>query len=272
MNYQSHFGDRFSGKLFINYEAGKDRRVKHYYYHQTSKENAKEILEKGLEPRIGERSRLNGETDKYIYLSNRKDVPYWKILINQPVTLKIDIDYLDKDCIQEFHYSYYGEYFYDKYIPKEAISIAKVKTSLTEEQMRHFCLSVLNTISQICVEWARYIAYDGSEDEELANIAANGFLIATSNCFLYKDIISRMDFTTVSKDDFRKEVKAMGDGNYSFCDHYDFCNYNMEKRPRLWQLLGEHDKSTEDTKWLYHWLKKQFTRQLYIETGGWTGC
>lgn len=43
-----------------------------YLYHVTTEENAKSILKNGLIPKIGERSQLIGETEKYVYLCGKK--------------------------------------------------------------------------------------------------------------------------------------------------------------------------------------------------------
>ena len=38
-----------------------------YLYHVTTEENVKSILKNGLIPKIGERSQLVGETEKYLH-------------------------------------------------------------------------------------------------------------------------------------------------------------------------------------------------------------
>lgn len=59
---------------------------------------------------------------------------------------------------------------------------------------------------------------------------------------------------------------------YTFCDHYECGNFDGDKhRPRLWQMLGKHDLATDETKWLYDYLRTTFPQRLFIETGGWTG-
>lgn len=62
-----------------------------YLYHVTTEENAKSILKNGLIPKIGERSQLVGETEKYVYLCGRKDVPFWSLILDKPVVLRVEV-------------------------------------------------------------------------------------------------------------------------------------------------------------------------------------
>lgn len=78
-----------------------------YLYHVTTEENAKSILKNGLIPKIGERSQLVGETEKYVYLCGRKDVPFWSLILDKPVVLRVEMKDGEVDENNVYQYSYY---------------------------------------------------------------------------------------------------------------------------------------------------------------------
>lgn len=80
-----------------------------YLYHVTTEENAKSILKNGLIPKIGERSQLVGETEKYVYLCGRKDVPFWSLILDKPVVLRVEMKDGEVNENNVYQYSYYSE-------------------------------------------------------------------------------------------------------------------------------------------------------------------
>lgn len=52
-----------------------------YLYHITTKEHLPLIQQLGLIPMIGENSRIGGEPEPAVYLCERADLPFWKILL-----------------------------------------------------------------------------------------------------------------------------------------------------------------------------------------------
>lgn len=68
-----------------------------YLYHLTDTNTAKRILQEGLKPLIGERSRIVEEEEARIYLSDKKSIPYWKILLEKNVLLRIDAEKLNPE-------------------------------------------------------------------------------------------------------------------------------------------------------------------------------
>lgn len=97
-----------------------------YLYHLTRPEYLGQILTEGLKPMIGNNSKRVNEEKPMIYLTEKKYLPYWNILLGQPgILLRIDMSYVKVEKFHEWTYSFYKEYISDELIPKEAISIVK---------------------------------------------------------------------------------------------------------------------------------------------------
>lgn len=241
-----------------------------YYYHLTDKNSAKEILSQGLHPKIGKNSRVVGETEKAVYLASRGDVPFWKIILNQPVILKIDRTYLNELELLQYCYGLYSEYKYNHSIPKEAISIAHISTKLTFEQMKKLCISYIDDASCICIAFAKYIAYlHTKHDYAIANYEKVQNSIKAA-----RPAYEQLDMTSVDTTELITHLKALGEyGRYTLCDRYDYNNPDDDpNRPRLWEMLNKDGFATDETKWLYNWLKQNLSElALNAETGGWTG-
>lgn len=124
-----------------------------YLYHVTTEENAKSILKNGLIPKIGERSQLVGETEKYVYLCGRKDVPFWSLILDKPVVLRVEMKDGEVNENNVYQYSYYSETLTETAIPAERIRKSRVSRSLTDEQMKDLALSYVDMISLICVKF-----------------------------------------------------------------------------------------------------------------------
>lgn len=139
-----------------------------YLYHVTTEENVKSILKNGLIPKIGERSQLVGETEKYVYLCGRKDVPFWSLILDKPVVLRVEMKDGEVNENNVYQYSYYSETLTETAIPAERIRKSRVSRSLTDEQMKDLALSYVDMISLICVKFAEYITYIDDEPEEEA--------------------------------------------------------------------------------------------------------
>lgn len=135
-------------------------KIPRYLYHLTDDINIQNILKTGLEPRIGVHSQFVEETEKQIYLSDYASLPYWKIFFAKTAILRIDTEKLDKTAFTVFNYDYYSEYIYTKMIPYDAISITiQSYQTLTEQQLLDFKLSILDTVSNISLLFAKYITY-----------------------------------------------------------------------------------------------------------------
>ena len=119
------------------------------YQHVTTSENAEKILKEGLKPMIGPNSQLNREEEKFIYLCEREDIKFWRIILGRYTILEIDDAAVGE--YQEFNYSKYSEIFIDypvepQHIRKVNISPAETKQmkTLSYTQYLHIAHIVLN--------------------------------------------------------------------------------------------------------------------------------
>lgn len=239
-----------------------------YLYHVTTEENAKSILKNGLIPKIGERSQLVGETEKYVYLCGRKDVPFWSLILDKPVVLRVEMKDGEVNENNVYQYSYYSETLTESVIPAERIQKSRVSRSLTDEQMKDLALSYIDMISLICVKFAEYITYIDDEPEEEAAEDRQAIELTIE---ALKFTLPHLNFSGISAKMLRDHLHERGDGGCTLCDRYEPNWEEGEKYIRLYDLLNNHPLATNNTKWLYKWLKKTFPRRLRVDTGGWTG-
>lgn len=239
-----------------------------YLYHVTTEENAKSILKNGLIPKIGERSQLVGETEKYVYLCGRKDVPFWSLILDKPVVLRVELKDGEVDENNVCQYSYYSETLTESVIPAERIRKSRVSRSLTDEQMKDLALSYVDMISLVCVKFAEYITYIDDEPEENAEEDKTAIELTIESL---KFTLPHLNFSGINAKMLRDHLHERGDGGCTLCDRYEPNWKEGEKYIRLYDLLNSHPLATDNTKWLYKWLKKTFPRRLRVNTGGWTG-
>lgn len=239
-----------------------------YLYHVTTEENVKSILKNGLIPKIGERSQLVGETEKYVYLCGRKDVPFWSLILDKPVVLRVEMKDGEVNENNVYQYSYYSETLTETAIPAERIRKSRVSRSLTDEQMKDLALSYVDMISLICVKFAEYITYIDDEPEEEAAEDRQAIELTIE---ALKFTLPHLNFSGVNAKMLRDHLHERGDGGCTLCDRYEPNWEEGEKYIRLYDLLNSHPLATNNTKWLYKWLKKTFPRRLRVDTGGWTG-
>ena len=239
-----------------------------YLYHVTTEESAKSILKNGLIPKIGERSQLVGETEKYVYLCGRKDAPFWSLILDKPVVLRVELKDGEVDENNVYQYSYYSETLTESVIPAERIRKSQVSRSLTDEQMKDLALSYVDMISFICVRFAEYITYIDDEPEEKAEEDKTAIELTIESL---KFTLPHLNFSGINAKMLRDHLHERGDGGCTLCDRYEPNWKEGEKYIRLYDLLNSHPLATDNTKWLYKWLKKTFPRRLRVDTGGWTG-
>lgn len=240
-----------------------------YYYHVTTEENAKEILKNGLIPQIGEHSKIVGETEKAIYLCDKQSVPFWATLLDMSVVLRVSVDENEIDEGQIYEYSNYIEMVVDHSLPACNICRSNISSELSAEQMQDLALSYINTISLVCVNFARYITY--IDDEERRQEAQDNYDMVTTTIKTIQFTLPHVNFSLLSAKMIRDHLHEMGDGGYTLCDRYEPGWNDKWEGLRLYELLDRHSLATDETKWLYKWLKKTFPKRLRVDTGGWTG-
>ena len=240
-----------------------------YLYHLTDTNTAKRILQEGLKPLIGERSRIVEEEEARIYLSDKKSIPYWKILLEKNVLLRIDAEKLNPEKLDHYPYQEYEEWTYSEPIQPEWIHVSRANTEISPEQYKELCLSFLDSISQVCVQFARYVSYYDDPELDWREYAENCKESCMSSCKVLQHTLTKLDFSCLDNKKLQEHLKAAGDGAYTLCDFYEF---EWNDHPiRLWQLLGTHKLANSSTKWLYAWLRHTFPRKLRVNTGGGTG-
>ena len=239
-----------------------------YLYHLTDENSAENILKYGLKPMIGDRSKIVDETEKAIYLSDYASVPYWKLLLDRKTILRIDTSGITDLC-NDFQYSYYKEYIYKNTIQPEYIKESKDNRKLTQKQMIDLSLSLIDSISQLCVMFARYVSYKNKRPMYDKNYYDYMITFIASLQFM----LPHIDYSVLTPQMLRNYLKKEGEnGETTLCDFYEYdTNVFNKNTPRLWQLLDTHELADENTKWIYNWLKTTFPRRLRVNTGGWTG-
>ena len=207
-----------------------------YLYHVTTEENAKSILKNGLIPKIGERSQLVGETEKYVYLCGRKDVPFWSLILDKPVVLRVEMKDGEVNENNVYQYSYYSETLAETAIPAERIRKSRVSRSLTDEQMKDLALSYVDMISLICVKFAEYITYIDDEPEEEAAEDRQAIELTIE---ALKFTLPHLNFSGVNAKMLRDHLHERGDGGCTLCDRYE---PNWEEGGKCIRLYDQGEK------------------------------
>ena len=239
----------------------------HTLYHLTDKENIEDILQYGLQPQIGKRSELAKETNACIYLADAKNIPYWAAILNKQHILRIDIPNDTFDTIEFFDYYTYSEYMCSIPIPPEWIRESNIKLELSVNNYTKLLLSYIDIISDICADFAKYTVSRDTK-AEYSNDLLEGIEQTIS---VLKFTLPHFDFDKLSAKKLEKHIDKMNKrGEFTLCDSFDYGKINNKGHLRLYELLGDTEFATKNTKWLYEWLSRTFKKGLYIEAGGWT--
>lgn len=232
-------------------------------YHLTTKDSLASIKIDGLKPMIGPNSQLCKEHEKFIYLCDRKSLPYWSKMLALDHAVSIPIGSLDESKLEKFQYDCYSEYTYTGTIDSNLLKYAQIP-KLSVEQEKELCLGYIQTISAICRAYARYYLnpYDES-DEELDDAKDYAESIARPSFAVLK----RLNFGLLDKAEIRKEIRFSAEnGEMTLCDLCDFENDNC----RMYQKLNRYPKD-DQTKLrhdLYVFIRDTFKGCLNIDTGG----
>lgn len=223
---------------------------------------------------IGSRSKIVKENMPAIYLSDRISLPYWRMILNLPVLLRIDTSKLtsaQKNSINKYSYYSYNEYIMPAAIPPEAIVKSEINDKLSVPKTKKYLLSLIDNISDLCIDFAKYHLYKTNKKaylflEEQTDECANEYLndsIIHIHSLQY--MFPHLNWSVLSQKELYQHLYDMGNsGEYTMCDTYE---YDHPKITRLWELLNESPYATKETKWLYHWIESNW--KPYILTGGW---
>lgn len=227
------------------------------FYHITTENNARKILQQGLKPQIGPNSRAINETQPAIYFCKKEDIPYWQILLDSPIVLRISG--LTDENVSSYNYSYYNEYIYQHDIPAKAIRKVSIKIN-RQQAMINLCMSYLDYLSYFTVHCARYYFYNRKNTALFENIQAE------ATCIEF--IMRNLDYSVLSKQTIRKHFKELGEsGEYTICDKY--CGTDHTLLEQL--ILYPEDETSELRSKIYRYFKKYLKGCLHVNTGGWCG-
>lgn len=252
-----------------------------YLYHLTKKENMKSILDNGLIPKIGEHSKIVGEDTPAIYMSERKHIPYWRMIFpDLDALVKIEFEgNLDDYDVYTQQFSGYGQVIVTDKIENsrlEEVKLNKVKPDTLDKVNKCFCESLLNEISRFCVHACRYYTYLEPDETDPEQIETNKERHDSLryNLDYFKSFLPKLDYSKISKQDIREELKFQGEnGAYTLVDKYDVYYQPGVKNKRLYQQLTlfSKDDLTDDLIWLNNWIRTNLKGCLKVNTGGWTG-
>ena len=244
-------------------------------YHVTSKEAAADILKNGLKPDIGVNSAKIGEKRSRIYLSNKKSLLYWVILLQGDTVLEIDTTGI-KDSFNDSNVygleEDYSEFITETEIPADHIRKVRIPVDKEQKVMRRLCFLYLIDVSyfianSIVRAYAHQEIYPDIDDNILED-EDKDYINGTIDILL--TYMPRLDYKSLTNDD-KKEIRRWlvhegESGEYTLCDDY----FGTDKR--LWQQIIEFEKDeTYDNRVrLYKFIKKNFTFCHRTNTGGFT--
>lgn len=227
-----------------------------YLYHLTTKNELSSIMKNGLEPRIGANSKIVQEKTPRIYLSDKNSIPFWSVLLNKKLILRINIRGLNIN--DEYNYTKYKEFIYEHKITPDRITICDNPPSVTTQHMQELCKSYMHIISYCTTACADYytrpkwLGYSEEDmDWELENLI---------------QILPRLNFKSLSEYDIKQELIHMGQEQcmITFVDTY----FNTERRMYEQLIYYPNDKLTHKRQQLYNMIKSIFHNCLNVETGG----
>lgn len=244
-----------------------------YLYHLTTKDAVNSILKNGLKPSIGERSKQVGETKKAIYICGKHDIPYWQAILGLNTVLKIDANDIEINRENTFETGMYTEYMIHTTIPPEKITVETLNKHKPSNKIIHdLALSYMSNISYLCVACAKYYTYKNTDKEEAFYYPPD---VLQKSMETTLAVLNRLDYALCSTKEKRYELRQLGDGNYSFVDHYDFDHPwdDQTTRPKLYTMLIKYEKDElyHIRHALYKFITKNFKGCLDVDTGGWTG-
>ncbi len=236
-----------------------------YYYHVTTKDKLDAIMKEGLKPTIGKNSASVNEDEPAIYLSNRRDIPYWSILLRTDTVLKIDSRGIDLD---EWSWTYdnYEEFRTHKPIsPQWITKSSRPNKAESFAAMRDLAKSYIYTLSYMCfaairTEWS-WLNDDLSAEGETRVIEAAKTIAGDITANL--EIMSYIDFGTITQREIARVVrKHSNDACYiTFADSY----FSKDSDPdvpdagkRCWQHLAniEMEEMKDACLELHKFIKK----------------
>ena len=235
-----------------------------YLYHLTTLEALPAIFKNGIEPRIGARSLCAGESQPSVYLCERKDIPYWRIILGVTTALKIDTSLLNTTKIHKFSYDTYNEYIYNDIIPTQVISRTSTVAPTASNKIT-LCESYIITISELVLATVKYYEKAAGKQENQYH-EQKEWLEHRYDATLYA--LNNLNYNIMTTKMKRNFLKQYGDsGEYTFLDTF------KNTPNKLYQQMAnyEPDDLTNKIMKLKTFIETSFTDCLDLNTGGWTG-
>lgn len=228
-----------------------------YVYHLTTKRAWAAIQQQGLKPMMEHNSRLVREDKPCVYLCDWASIPYWKILLNADILLRIPKVYVDG--IPPVQYSEYLEYRVVRCIPPQDLKLIDIPNT-SVGVMQALCKSYLMDLSDIVTDCVRYYRAEESNPKWQASLAADIQMIL--------QIVNRLDYAVCDPKVLETEMQSYAEmGEYTFADTYE------RTKRRLWAQIRRYPKDElfELRVQLSEWLGSHMPSiVLYASTGGWS--
>lgn len=221
-----------------------------YVYHITKRSKLESIMRDGLIPQIGDNSELCDEPAEVVYLCKESDIPYWVVLLDGDVVLRIENEesefvYRRFDCYGEFrtHHRIYPDKITE--VPIPATADAKLVLQ------REYLLSLSREIVYVVTSWDKGRSVDFEMMSRVFTVDI--------------EIMSKLNYETLDRELIKGWLSDEGnDGEYTLLDTF------MNTPKRLYEVLAEIDNpiGIEQRVAVYNFLKEKLDGCLDINTGG----
>lgn len=239
------------------------------YYHLTTRPAKNRILTNGLLPKVGVRSRQNGETQAAVYLCDETSLPYWRAILRLPILFQVDEHALNNHRAV-LDYSLYSEYRAYDPIPPEALTPVNDDTfgQPTKKDRASLYTSYLCSLSDMLV-YLFYLCEHRRMGEQKPNFkqTTRELRFAIPNVLT---ILEQFDDADQDPKQIRNTFQQLGDeGTTTMFDTY---NNTPE---RIYEHVVNYPPSLfPNSKLLRRRISTFFQTHLKpyldIDTGGWT--
>ena len=225
-----------------------------YLYHLTTSDAVQKIMQTGIVPTIGERSRSVGETAANVYLCDHKSILSWKIVLGLSVVIRVNVSTIPEDNLKRHVYSCGNESLCKTIIPHTTCHIVN-SPYYDPAIMRKCCLSYMDCISNLCLDVMHYYL-----DDHLSYTKSEIY----DNLQAILPVLQRLDYSVCTLQDLRKELVDESSDGYSFLDTY----YGTKLYDML--LQGPKDSTYNTRHALHEFIENTFQRCLDTKVGEYT--
>ena len=230
-----------------------------YLYHLTTSDAVQKIMQTGIVPTIGERSRSVGETAANVYLCDHKSILSWKIVLGLSVVIRVNVSTIPEDNLKRHVYSCGNEYLCKTMIPHTKCRIVS-SPYYDPAIMRKCCLSYMDCISNSCLDVMCYYLNDHLDFTESEITESEIY----DNLQAILPVLQRLDYSVCTLQDLQKELVDESSDGYSFLDTYH--------GTKLYDILlqGSKDSTYNARHALHKFIENTFQRCLDTTVGEYT--